>query len=431
MKVLFWGATQDVTGSMTFVHLKEGIILIDCGLHQGSRELEKLNKLTLPYPASDIKAVVLTHAHLDHSGFLPALVKDGFRGPIYCSPATAKLTKIILEDSASLDDQTLYDKKDVLHTLQLLKATEWNKNLELLDATFKLLPAGHILGASSVLINQEGKSIVFSGDLGRNDDPLIHAPPLCPDADVIVMESTYGGRIRENNPEKELFSFLMKISREHRVGIMASFAVARAQLLITLIHDFFARHPEEKFRVVLDSPMMVEANQVYKKFSHQTKMPETLKESISEFEVIAFERQWKSLSRKKGPLLIISSSGMLTGGRIQRHLKNWQDDKKAMLFLPGYQAAGTPGRKFLEGIRQIEGQNDEIIHWQGEVIGTDAFSSHADQNELSSWLSEVSNEKEIYLIHGGLESKIALKKSLEEKGHLKVFIPEKSQLIEL
>lgn len=430
MKITFWGATDEVTGSMHFVHMPEGLLVVDCGLTQGSDETEKLNLIKPPFPAKDVKAVILTHAHLDHCGYLPKLVKDGFKGPIYTTKATAKLARIILEDSASLDDQSLYDGKDVDRATDLFKLVEWNATYDLLGGSFTMVPAGHILGASSVKVRAEGKSVVFSGDLGRKNDPLIPAPPSCPEASMVVMESTYGGKIRSGNLEKDLFSFLMDISRGQRVGIIASFAVARAQLLLTLIHDFFIRHPEERFPVVMDSPMMAEANHVFKSFSELTLMPDELESALEKITMIEFPRQAESLSRKKGPLLVVSSSGMLTGGRIQRHLLNWQDDETAILFLPGYQSVGTPGRAFAQGERMMTGMNGEKIEWKGEVRTSEAFSSHADQSELIAWTENLDKNTKIFLIHGETESKIALQQKLLGKFE-SVEIPERNQTITL
>lgn len=426
MNVTFWGATEDVTGSLTFVHLPEGLAVVDAGLAQGSSETEKMNELPLPFDVSLIKAVFVTHAHLDHSGYLPVLVKNGFSGDIYCTKATSHLVRIILRDSASLDD-AYYENSDVTETLNRIRTIEWHETKPVLGATVTYLPAGHILGASSVRIKAEGKSVVFSGDLGRNNDPLIPPPELCPQADAVIMESTYGNKNRHGNQEKELHSFLMKISRENRIGIVASFAVARGQMLLTLINEFFNRHPEERVPVIFDSPMMSEANDVYKSFSGLTKNPKALKDGLGHTDSLNFEGQWESIRKKKGPLLIISSSGMLTGGRIGRHLMNWHEDKNAVLFLPGYQGKGTPGRALLEGQRTLK-TGDYSYEWSGEVIGSDAFSSHAEQSELLEWTSQLSPDTQIYLIHGEEEAKIELAKKLSERG-FSVKIPFRSEQV--
>lgn len=424
MKITFWGATTDVTGSMTIVELPEGKILIDSGMTQGNFETEQLNLIKPPFNPKDISAIILTHAHLDHCGYLPKLVKDGFRGEIITTKITKHLAQIILKDSASLDDQSLYSSQDVDRTIDLMSPTEWHTPKEVAGAQVTLIEAGHILGASSVKIKSDGKTVVFSGDLGRHDDPLIAAPAPCPEADVVIVESTYGGKNRSGDMEKDLYSFLVDISRHGKIGIIASFAMARAQLLLTMIHDFFMRHPEERFKVAIDSPMMTEVNEVFKRFSSSTLMPDRLKNAIDRVEVIEFPRQSEGLSRKQGPLLVLSSSGMLTGGRIQKHLKNFQNNEKAVLFLPGYQAEGTPGRSFIEGNRTLSGPNGETIQWKGDVTHSEAFSSHADQSELVEWLSNNKKAK-VFLIHGEQRSKETLEKKLTSLHFNDVTIPSR------
>lgn len=429
MKIQFWGATDDVTGSMTFLKLSSVTLLIDCGLAQGTEEVEKINSLPLPVSPQEITAVIITHAHLDHSGYLPRLAKKGFKGNIYCTPATAKLMRIILLDSAKLNKDDFYDEEDVQATLRLVKTHEWNERFEVAEATISFRPAGHILGASSVVVQAEGKHIAFSGDLGRSDDPILPAPSSCPPADVVIMESTYGGKNRSGNLEKELHSFLMTVGRESRVGIVASFAVARAQTLLTLIHEFYERHPEEKVRVVIDSPMMKEANKVYSQYAHLTLHQEGLFEALDEVDAIEFQKEWESLRKKSGPLIIVSSSGMLTGGRIARHLQNWCDDEKAILFLPGYQGKSTPGRAMIEGSRSLLNRQGEAFVWKGEVWSSDAFSSHAEQAELIDWVSEHNSNAEIYLLHGETTSKEALKKKLQAAKIEQVYIPSRGETV--
>lgn len=423
MKIHFWGSTDDVTGSMTFLDLPEGKILIDCGMAQGTPEVEKINDLPLPFPPNEIAAVLLTHAHLDHSGFLPRLVKKGFKGTIYCTPPTAKLIRIILLDSAKLNEEGFYEEEDVTQTLRLVKTHEWEERFEVAGATVSFIPAGHILGASSVVIKAEGKKIIFSGDLGRSDDPILPAFSPCPQADAVIMESTYGGNVRSGNMEKELQSFLVTVARESRIGIIASFAVARAQTLLTLIHEFHERHPEEKVRVVMDSPMMKEANKVYQQYSHLTKHREELYSALDKIDAIEHAKEWDSLKRKSGPLIILSSSGMLTGGRISRHLYNWHEDKRAILFLPGYQGKGTPGRAMLEGERRLLNPQGEPFNWSGEVWSSEAFSSHADQNQLLEWVSANNKNSKVFLLHGESLSKEALKNKLHEREISQVEIP--------
>jgi metallo-beta-lactamase family protein len=430
MNIKFIGAIQDVTGSKTLLDLPMGQILIDCGLYQGTSDVEKKNMDELPFEPKKIKAIILTHAHLDHSGFIPRLVKLGFRGSIFCTHPTMKLALIIMSDSANLMELEanhsknrvpFYEMKDVMVATSLFKTKKLNESFEVCGVKVTLLSAGHILGAASVKIEGE-KTVIFSGDLGRHDDPLIYSPEACPKSDVVVIESTYGDRIRSSYIQEDLHAFLNKIKNDSCVGIIASFAVARAQLLITLITDYYNKHPEYKIPFMIDGPMMTEANTIYREYAHETKCPDELQHALRDVQVIEHLRQWNSVKKKMGPLLIISSSGMLTGGRIWRHLENSQDDETACLFLPGFQGIGTAGRQLAEGIRHIISPEGKHIRWQGEVITSSAFSSHADQNELIDWLKNIDKKTEIYINHGEDLSKKAFKKKLISLGYSNVFI---------
>jgi metallo-beta-lactamase family protein len=430
MRLRFWGATEGVTGSATFIDLPEGRILLDCGLYQGDDETKKFNLVPLPFRPSEISAVIITHAHLDHTGYLPRLVKEGFRGPIHCTLPTSHLMRIILLDSAKLAEDQFYETADVTHTMSLIRPHALDEHFDLLGASIRFQSAGHILGAASISIKANGKKIVFSGDLGREKDPMLPPHPTAPKADALVVESTYGGKFRNDNMEKELHSFIMTVSRESRVGIIASFAVARGQMLLELIHEFFERHPEDKVRVVMDSPMMKEANAVYSRFARLTNPSSELVTTLGEVDAIEFAGEWESLKKKKGPLIILSSSGMVSGGRITRHLYNWRDDESAILFLPGYQGEATPGRALAEGKRELIHQGQHFT-WKGEVITSDAFSSHADQTELIHWVTENNNAAKVFLIHGEAEGKLVLKKKLEERGMSAIHIPHKGSEFEI
>lgn len=429
MKLNFIGATHDVTGSMTLLETDLGKFLIDSGLYQGPLETAQKNLKTLPFDPKDINAIFLTHAHLDHSGFIPRLIKLGFRGNIFCTPPTMKLAKLIMNDSAHIleesDNHSLknfYSIKDAEIANSLFIKISINKMFEFMELKITYLPAGHILGAASIHINDGRKNIIFSGDLGRSDDPFLFAPSPCPPVDLVVMESTYGDRVRTGDLNEELIAFLKKIKSESRVGLIASFSVARAQMLITLIQRYFEKHPNEKFRFVIDGPMMDGANKIYREYNAETKFPEELLKALGEVEVIKHTREWESLKKKQGPLLVISSSGMVTGGRIWRYLENWQHDPTAILFLPGYQGEGTPGKDLSEGKRMLKQDDETFFTWSGEVLSSQSFSSHADQGELISWLKDIPKETIIYLNHGEDQSKVTLKNKLIELGYINAFI---------
>lgn len=427
MEIKFLGAISGVTGSMTLINTAAGNILIDCGMFQGEVENVKKNTAAFAFNSKDIDAIILTHAHLDHSGFIPRVIKEGFRGAIYSTRPTMKLAQIIMLDSAKLIGHEnnplhgIYDLEDAVKASSFFKIKNYHEQFDVLGLKIEFIPAGHILGAASVVIEND-KKIVFSGDLGRFDDPIIKTPSLCPDADVVVIESTYGGKNRVGHIEQELERFIKLVKENSKVGIIASFAVARGQLLIAMLADYFIRHPEDKIRVVVDSPMMVEANKIYRNFSDLTKTPENLNNALREIEIIDNEREWESLQKKDGPLIIITSSGMVSGGRIWRHLENWQRDNNAVLFLPGFQGPGTAGKLLAEGKRIIFNEAGDKIHWHGEVITSDAFSSHAQQDELLFWLKDVKKDTSIYLNHGEEKSKIAFKKYLNENNYTNVYI---------
>jgi len=421
MKIQFIGAIDDVTGSMSLITNSKGKILIDCGMYQGENDVVKKNKRSLPFKANEIDAIILTHAHYDHSGLIPKLIKDGFRGSIYSTRPTMKLAQIIMLDSAKLLDNEknplhgIYEVEDAVKASSFFKVKNYSEPFEVIGMKIHFIPAGHILGASSVVI--EGtKKVVFSGDLGRFNDFIIKDPEFCPETDMLVIESTYGGKIRRGTIEEDLKRFLTTVKDNSKVGIIASFAVARGQLLLTLISQYFSEHPDQKMRVVIDSPMMALANKVYKEFADKTRCPLLVEDVLSEVEVIDQEREWISIQKKDGPLIILSSSGMVSGGRIWRYLENWQDDSNALLFLPGYQGKGTPGRALAEGKRMISTEDGQQIHWQGEVMTSEAFSSHADQDELMTWLKNIKKETSIYLNHGEEEAKEEFKKNLNKNG---------------
>lgn len=429
MKIQFLGAIEDVTGSMTLIENKNEKILIDSGLYQGLPHIVKKNIRPLAFNPAEIKAIVLTHAHLDHSGYIPRLVKLGFRGHIFCTRETMKLARIIMTDSARLLDEnkhhplhSFYGPEDILMATSFFKTKELNEVFEVAGLKIHFQSAGHILGASSAVIEGE-KKIVFSGDLGRSNDLIMYPPAPCPETDYLIMESTYGGTVRKGDLQQELIDFLKKIKNESRVGIIASFAVARGQMLITLIHEYYKAHPEDRVRFVIDGPMMVEANRIYIEYAHDTRIPDQVKEALRSIESLEHLREWESLRKKEGPLIIISSSGMVTGGRIWRHLENWQDDDRAVLFLPGYQSEGTPGRALAMGRREIQDEEGNKIKWRGEVISSQAFSSHADQNELLAWVKNISKDTMIYLNHGEHESKEAFREKLTEIGFKHVKVP--------
>jgi metallo-beta-lactamase family protein len=424
MKLTFIGATQSVTGSMTLVREGETLLLVDAGLYQGLDAEEKL-LIPLPFNPKDLSAVVITHAHLDHCGMLPRLFKLGFKGQVFCTEITAKLMRLILTDSAHLLEekenpqlQQFYDLKNVeqvfgsLHKLNLHHAHQF-ENLKI-----TLRDAGHILGATSLLL-EGSKRVLFSGDLGRSDDLLLNPPEKAlPDVDLIVMESTYGDRLRPQGMEAELASFLVKIKNTSRTGLIASFAVARAQNLLYMMHQFYTRHPEYKVPVYVDGPMLQAANDIYKKYAHVTRDVQGLKHALGEFEMIDHFKVRQHIQNKDGPQIILASSGMLSGGPVMSYLEHFMRDETVSLLLSGYQAQGTLGRALVEHQKNLT-INHKPFEWRGEIEQAETFSSHADQAELLSWLADNSHSP-VALIHGEESAKLKLQSLLKDR---KCFIP--------
>lgn len=427
MKITFIGATQSVTGSMTLLEESGTKILIDTGLYQGIDAEEKL-LMPLPFNPKEIKGVVITHAHLDHCGMLPRLFKLGFRGPVFCTEITAKLMRLILTDSAHLLEekenpalQHFYDLKDVEQVFGSLQILSLNKCHQFENISLTLRDAGHILGATSLVV-KGSKTVLFSGDLGRSDDLLLNNPEKAPqDIDLIVMESTYGDRLRPKGMEAELASFLVKIKEGTHTGLIASFAIARAQNLLYMMHQFYTRNPNYKVPVYVDGPMLQAANEIYKKYAHVTKDPQGLKQALAEFESIEHYKVRQHIQNKDAPKIILSSSGMLSGGPVMSYLENFMRDEEAILLLSGYQAEGTLGRALVDQKKDLM-VNDRPFNWRGQIQQAETFSSHADQAELLDWLSE-SPHSPVALIHGEESAKIKLQKIIEETGR-KCFIPE-------
>jgi metallo-beta-lactamase family protein len=435
MKVSFWGSTDTVTGSKTILKIESKTFLVDCGLFQGPSELEKRNyDEELPINPSKLDGIFLTHAHLDHCGLIPYLVKKGFKEKIYATKETMELALIIMNDSAEIQAheikshnkkikkeklklKALYTKQDVQKTQKLFQLVKWNEPFEIINTTITYYPAGHILGASSILFKDDNSSITFSGDLGRDDD-IIMPPPIPPEeSQWIVLESTYGNRI---HPDKTAFEDLKEIIADvrdnNRVLIIPVFAVARAQLIFLHLQRLFEKHNELKIPVYVDSPMINEVNQVYSKNINQTQINKSefskLDQTLNFFE---WQNQSDDLIKKQRPYVIISSSGMISGGRIMKHLPLYSEDSNNVILIVGYQAEGTIGRDILDGKKSVEFEN-KVIPINSQVKELKYFSAHADHNELINWAKKIQNLKKIFLLHGNQNAKEKLKEDLENHG---------------
>ncbi|HEY1080084.1 MAG TPA: MBL fold metallo-hydrolase, partial [Bdellovibrio sp.] len=433
-------------------HSADTKILIDCGLFQGLKVLRLLNWEPLPFTARDIEAVVLTHAHLDHCGALPLLVKAGFRGRIYCTPATLELTKIILLDSAKIQEEEadyanrkrfskhtpalpLYTTEDVENVFAHLHAVPLHEAFAIKHIQVCLYGAGHILGASSVEIKAEGKTLYFSGDLGRQADPLMWPPEAPPQADAIIMESTYGNRSHSEKTSREVLrECILEVSKNQGVLLIPSFSVGRAQ---NLAHEIVQLKNEgavdANIPVYFNSPMGMEANRLYEEYPEFHRLaPGAFNTLMDQVHEVRNAEESKALNESlQRPLIIIAASGMMTGGRVLHHVRAFAGDPKNILLLAGFQAAGTRGRDLVDGKTEIK-IHGALRKVNCKVIASDSFSAHADQDELIKWLASAPTKpKKIFLVHGEPEALNTLSEKLQSQFNVDVQIPEMNGSIRL
>lgn len=425
MRLTFLGATQTVTGSKSLLQVGSTRVLVDCGLFQGHKELKDRNWAPLAVDPGTIDAVILTHAHLDHSGYLPLLVKNGFKGPVYCTPATRDLCEILLLDSGHLLERdaefanrhgyskhkpalALYTVADAQAALGLLRPIEFGKRFSAgARVTAQFLPAGHILGAAMAHVTHEGTSVLFSGDLGRAGDPIMLEPAQPPASDYLVVESTYGDRRHEKlDPEQKLADIIAKTAARGGTVLVPAFAVGRAQSLLYYLHRLKSAGRMAQIPVFLDSPMAVSASDIFCRHLGDHKLTET--ECTSMCSVAHYVRnaaESKALDHSAMPAVIISASGMATGGRVLHHLKVMAPDPRNTILLAGFQAAGTRGAQLLNGAKElsIHGQQVPI---RASVEAMHMLSAHADADEIMGWLGRCPQPpKKTFVIHG--ESKAA------------------------
>ena len=445
MKITFLGGTGTVTGSKYLLESNSlaGPVLIDCGLFQGLKNLRLKNREPLPFDPERLSAVILTHAHLDHSGYIPLLVRNGFNGPIYCSEATFELCKILLPDSGYLQEEEakyynkkgiskhrpalpLYTQEDAEKSLSLFQSIKYHKAISLSkDATFEFFVAGHILGASTVRINLQSTSIAFSGDLGRPNDIVMEAPEPPPEADYLVVESTYGNRRHDTlNPVNLVERVINEAWKNQGVVIIPAFAVGRAQTMLYILADLKRQGKLPDIPIYLNSPMATNVTHVFCQFRKEHRLTDQQCQETCEIAgYIRSPEESKALNSSTGPMIIISASGMATGGRVIHHLKAFIGDPKNTILFTGYQAAGTRGAAMVAGTEEIK------IHGQyypvkAKILNIDAFSAHADCTEILNWLRLIKRRpKRIFVTHGEPLASDTLRQKIEEQLHWNVDVP--------
>jgi metallo-beta-lactamase family protein len=450
MDLQFLGATGTVTGSRYLLHRGTHRVLVDCGMFQGIKRLRERNRAPFLIAPDTLHAVVLTHAHIDHSGWLPALVRQGFNGPVYCTPGTQALCEILLRDAAKLQEEDaeyanrkgfskhhpaepLYTLEDAEKALTLLRPVQWNehRNIDGMKVSFR--PAGHIIGASSVYVATDTGTLAFSGDVGRQVDPVMHPPAPLAACDWLVTESTYGDRL---HPDVDYMSVLADTitatAKRGGVTVMPAFAVGRAQMLLHLLVQLRNAGRIPDIPIVLDSPMASKATQVLLKFTEEHSLDRAACDALAnKVDHIDSVEESKALARRHDPMVIVSASGMATGGRVLHHLKRLLPEPRNQVIFVGYQAPGTRGDTLVRGTPVVK-MHGEYVSVRAPVINIDALSAHADQDELLTWLATAPKApRQVFITHGEPEASDALRLQIKDRLGWRCFTPEPMEKVAL
>ena len=443
----FLGAVDTVTGSRYVVESAGRRVLVDCGLFQGPKKLRERN--WAPFEGDGLDAVVLTHAHIDHSGYLPRLCKEGYAGPVYCTRGTRDLLRLLLPDSGFLQEEEarhanragyskhrpalpLYTRADAEASLAQLVAVDYGESFEPAPGfTARFSRAGHILGASSLYLEAGGATLAFSGDVGRPADPIMKPPEPLPRADTIVVESTYGDRRHPPGDLSDEVAKLVTDTIERRgVVVVPSFAVGRAQHLLHMLNHLHGRIPE--CPIYLDSPMAIDATALFAAHRDDHTLSEA--EYAAMCKMVRYSHtadDSKAIDRSTDPMIIISASGMATGGRVLHHLARFLPDERSTVLFVGYQAAGTRGRSLVDGAAELK-LLGQYVPVRAKIIQLDGLSAHADYAELLAWLraSELS-PKRVFVTHGEPTAADALRRRLRDELHWDARVPEQGEVVTL
>jgi metallo-beta-lactamase family protein len=458
--VTFWGAARTVTGSMHLLHAGGRLLLLDCGLFQGPRAEARRRNSQFPFLAGDIAAVVLSHAHIDHCGNLPNLVRQGFSGPIYCTPATRDLTAVMLADSAKIQEEDadylnrkhehgeprvepLYTRADAHRTVRLLESVPYDRPHDLgRGVQVRFVEAGHLLGSAMVALRLDGggreHSLTFTGDLGRKGLPILRDPAAVPEADLLISESTYGGK---THPPTDLLadSLAEVVTRTVDRGgkvLVPAFSLGRTQTIVYFLHQLMSSGRLPELPVFVDSPLALAATEVFRLH------PECFDEETArllEDDPDLFGRrrvhyttsveESKALNGRRDPCVIIAASGMCESGRILHHLRHNIEDARNTVLIIGFQAPDTLGRRLVEKRPEVRIHN-RIYQRKAEVAVMNGFSSHADHNELLAALGPLAGKvKRVCLVHGEVGPAEALAVALRERGFAEVNVPDRGEAV--
>lgn len=435
MEITFLGAAETVTGSKYLLAFENKKILVDCGLYQGRKELRLRNWNALPIDPKSIDTVLLTHAHIDHSGYLPLLVKNGFKGRVYSTEGTRDLCAILLPDSGHLQEEEaelanrygyskhspalpLYSRQDAEAVMAYFDTVAYNEKVHLTDdVSFQFLPAGHIIGSSFIRIQHKGKTLLFTGDMGRQLDPVMKAPTVITGIDYLVVESTYGDRLHEpGHPKDYLKEIINKTAHRGGTVVIPTFAVGRAQAILHYIYLLKKEKSIPDLPVFLDSPMAVNATHILLKHRDNLRLTEEECRQLNDVATyINTPEESKALDNNSFPKIIISASGMATGGRVLFHIKAYAGDSKNTILFTGYQAEGTRGDRMVKGEKEIK-IHGEMVQIQAQVESLSNTSAHSDYQETLQWLSWYEKApKKVFITHGEVDAANALKEKIEQQ----------------
>lgn len=446
MKITFLGAAQEVTGSKYLIEHEKTKILVDCGLLQGEQDFTKRNWESFPIEPKNIEAVVLTHAHIDHTGYIPVLVQKGFKGKIYCSQATYGLAALLLKDSAFIQEDDakkasssghatvpLYTQKDAEKALTLFQTVDYDTVFPVGSLTVKLIQSFHILGSSFIVISDGKKTLTFSGDLGRPNQLIMKSPAHITQTDFLVLESTYGDKLHgQDDPMEKLGEMINTAIAKQGIIIIPCFAVERTQTILYCLYQLRQKNIIPEIPIFLDSPLAIKVTELFTVFKDEHKLSSELWKQVSDVALdISTIQESKRLDHLNGPAIIISGSGMADGGRVVSHLTHFISNPKNTVIFVGFQAKGTHGYDLVHGAEQIDiygktyavGATIKIIH---------NLSAHADYNEILQWLSFLqTSPKKVFLTHGEPESSESLKKKIEDRFGWFVVIPKRLDSFDL
>ena len=435
MELTFWGATDTVTGSRFVVDTGAHRVLVDCGLFQGLKRLRRRNWDPFPVDPASIDAVVLTHAHIDHSGYLPALVRDGFAGPIVCTRGTADLATVLLPDSAHLQEEDarfankhrstrhapalpLYTSDDAEVALRALTPAAFDTDREVVPGlTARFSPVGHIIGAASVRLDDGERSVTFSGDVGRPIDPVMRPPAPLQTADHVVVESTYGNRTHPaTDPAGELASIIGRTLERGGTVLIPTFAVGRAQTILYLLSRLRADGRIPEVPTYLNSPMAISATELFLPHPEAHRLdPAACAALCDGVTFVRSVEESKQLTPLGGPMIVLSASGMMSGGRVLHHLMRVAPDRRSSIVVTGFQAAGTRGEALLAGARRLKIYGT-YVDVRAEVHHIDSLSAHADADELIAWLRTGDRPPErVHIVHGEPSAADAMRRLVRDE----------------